>query len=414
MILMKMNKIGFMVLLLILTACKPHENEETIENENNSETSIWRAVIHLNDSTELPFNFEWSQNDTNSSFTIFNGDEKVISNSMEIRKDSLVVGFPVFANYFILKIHESSLNGYFVNPDKKQGKLKLSAEKNIEERFYGDKESCCDINEKWAVRFSPNTADEYPAIAYFTQEGNSLKGTFLTETGDYRYLEGNISGNNLNLSTFDGAHLFLFTGKLMGQKIKGNFYSGGTWFEPWTAKRDDKFDLRHSDSLTYLKEGFKTLDFSFPNSKGEMVGIEDDEYKNKPVIVQLMGSWCPNCMDESRYLKTVYDEYNSKGLEIISLAFERMKNEKTAFRRVGKLQEDLDLPYQILLAGSANKKEAAKALPMLNHIMSYPTAIYLNKDHEIVKIHTGFSGPGTPLYENYVKENRIFLDELVK
>ncbi len=119
-------------------------------------------------------------------------------------------------------------------------------------------------------------------------------------------------------------------------------------------------------------------------------------------------------MDESRYLKSIYDKYQSEGLEIISLAFERMEDEKTAFKRIEKLKNDLELPYQILLAGKSNKKEAAKALPMLNHILSFPTAIYLNKKHEIVKIHTGFAGPGTPVYDDYVKKNKLFLEQLLK
>lgn len=400
--------------LLISMAIACNSSNDKAVSGKDSGPSMWRAVIQLNDSTELPFNFQWSQNDTNSSFIIFNGQEKLISNSMESRNDSILLGFPVFANYFVFKAEKNSLKGYFVNPDKKNGKLELRAERNISQRFLGNEKACCDISKKWEVHFSPKTASEYPAIAHFVQEGNNLTGTFLTETGDYRYLAGTVSADNINLSTFDGAHLFLFTGKISGEKIKGNFYSGGTWVEPWIASRNDNFELRNSDSLTFLKEGYDALDFSFKNSKGEMVGIGDEAYKNKAVIVQLMGSWCPNCMDESRYLKTVYDEYNPKGLEIISLAFERMKNEKTAFRRVEKLKNNLELPYEIILAGSANKREAAKVLPMLNHIMSYPTAIYLNKEHKIVKIHTGFSGPGTPLYDNYVKENKVFLDELIK
>jgi len=50
---------------------------------------------------------------------------------------------------------------------------------------------------------------------------------------------------------------------------------------------------------------------------------------------------------------------------------------------------------------------------MLNHVMSYPTSIYLNREHQVVKIHTGFSGPGTPLYEDFVAENDVFLQTLI-
>ena len=37
------------------------------------------------------------------------------------------------------------------------------------------------------------------------------EGTMRTPTGDYRYLSGQFDGNELNLQTFDGAHLFYFS-----------------------------------------------------------------------------------------------------------------------------------------------------------------------------------------------------------
>lgn len=55
----------------------------------------------------------------------------------------------------------------------------------------------------------------------------------MTETGDYRYLEGVVNGNQLQLSTFDGAHAFLFTGTVTDSTINGHFYSGNHWKEPF-------------------------------------------------------------------------------------------------------------------------------------------------------------------------------------
>lgn len=406
------RKLFFLILLIPFFVACDSGQDSIIESEVLVEDNkVWRALIELNDSTDLPFNFQWSKD---SILTIFNAEERIVSNSKVVQEDSILIGFPIFANYFIFKLDSNSLNGFFIDPDRKNGRLKLVGFKDQKSRFIGEEEACCDINKKWAVRFSPNSPDEYPAIAYFVQDGNMLSGTFLTETGDYRYLQGNIFGNTLKMSTFDGAHLFLFTGELVDQEIRGQFYSGKHWNEPWIAQRNDDFQLRHSDSLTFLKEGYDSLTFSFPDSKGLRVGIDDEEYKGKALIVQLMGTWCPNCMDESRYLKSIYEEYHKQGLEVISLAFERREDEEIAFKRIEKLKSDLELPYPILLAGPANKKAAAKALPMLNHIMSFPTAIYLNKNHEIVKIHTGFSGPGTPVYAEYVKENKIFIEELLK
>lgn len=411
-----MNKYFAILLpLVILTSSCKQVTEEVAQETSSTGTeeasTRWRGAITLNDSVDLPFNFEWDGKDQ---FTIFNGEEKIVSTSVTEVNDSLRFEFPVFANYFLLKESEGKLNGNYINPDSKNYKLPLTAQQGDSARFKNEEKNCCDINKKWAVKFSPNTEDEYPAIGFFKQEGSYVSGTFVTETGDYRFLEGSISGNKLSLSTFDGAHAFVFTADINnGETMNGRFYSGPRWSEPWMAYRDDSFELRNADNLTYLKESYTELDFSFPDAEGNLISLKDDRFKDKAVIVQIMGTWCPNCMDESRYMKQVYNKYNSEGLEIISLAFERMMDKEKAFKRIAKLKADLDLPYPILLAGVSNKIEAAKSLPMLNHIMSFPTAIYLNRNHEIEKIHTGFSGPGTPLYDKYVAENKLLLDKMI-
>lgn len=410
-----MNKkvLFLFVMGLMLNACNEPSNVADVEIQNSNTT--WRGVIQLNNVIELPFNFEWQDDGERVQMTIKNGKERISSTSVTPVGDSLKVEFPVFANYFMLKVEDSIMNGTYVNPDAKDYILPMYANQGDTSRFTSSESACCDVNGKWAVQFSPDTEDEYPAIAYFDQSGDQVTGTFVTETGDYRFLEGNIDGRHLQLSTFDGAHLFLFSAQIdPNGNLNGSFFSGRHWMEPWVGFRNDDFELRDADSLTYLKEGYTKLEFSFPDANGNAISLSDSSYLNKPVIVQIMGSWCPNCMDESRYLKQVYDQYHEKGLEIISLAFERSDDPEKAFKRINKLKKDLELPYPIALAGVSNKKEAAKALPMLNHVMSYPTAIYLDKDHNIKKIHTGFSGPGTPLYDKYVAENKILLEQLVE
>ncbi len=62
------------------------------------------------------------------------------------------------------------------------------------------------------------------------------------------------------------------------------------------------------------------------------------------------------------------------------------------------------MPYDIVLAGPSNKKKAAEALPMLNHILSYPTLIFVDKNDQVQKIHTGFYGPATEEYQEFIKE----------
>ena len=124
----------------------------------------------------------------------------------------------------------------------------------------------------------------------------------MTETGDYRYLEGNMYNNTLYLSSFDGTHLFLFKATLIDDRLTGVFYSGSHWEEPWVAVKNQDMELTNPDSLTYLKEGYNKLAFTFPNTNGDSISLTDDKYIGKVVIVNIMGPWCPNCKDETAYL----------------------------------------------------------------------------------------------------------------
>ncbi len=407
---MKLGKFLILSLIALLASC-----QQFTKNTVEPKSGIWRAIIALNDSIDLPFNFKLEKVDEAYHITIYNADEAIeIKDVTLIGGDTLKIQMPVFANYLLLKKGETEMEGYYVNPDGANYLLPLKAEFGNEMRFPVETQNCCDINKKWAVKFSPGTDNEDPAIGYFEQEGNKVTGTFMTETGDYRYLEGVLNGNILQLSTFDGAHLYYLEAVIEdGQKMNGRLFSGRSRLEYWVAYRDDDFELADPDTLTYLKPGFNSLAFLFPDLEGNAISLSDDHFKGKAVVVQVMGSWCPNCMDETRYLKKVYDQYHQEGLEVVGLTFERAKDEETALARARKMKRDLDIPYPVLLAGSTRKDRAADALPMLNHIMSFPTSIYLDRSHRVVKIHTGFSGPGTPVYDSFVQESDSTIREIL-
>ena len=60
-------------------------------------------------------------------------------------------------------------------------------------------------------------------------------------------------------------------------------------------------------------------------------------------------------------------------------------------------------------------EEAAKTLPMLNHVMSYPTSIFLDRAANVRNIHTGFTGPGTgDLYTRFVEQYTAFIEQLLE
>ena len=88
----------------------------------------------------------------------------------------------------------------------------------------------------------------------------------MTETGDYRFLEGTVQENKFWLSVFDGAHAFLFEGKILNDnELTGTFRSGKHYTTTWAAKRNADATLTSPDSLTYLLPGYDAVAFSFEN-----------------------------------------------------------------------------------------------------------------------------------------------------
>ena len=123
-----------------------------------------------------------------------------------------------------------------------------------------------------------------------------------------------------------------------------------------------------------------------------------------------MGTWCPNCLDESKYYTQFYKANQDKDFEIVALAFEYAKTKEKALQGIKRLQKRLSIDYPILLAqfGSSDKGEANEKLPMLNHVMSYPTSIFIDKQGKVRKIHTGFNGPATG--QKYIDFRKDFED----
>ncbi|MEL6651568.1 MAG: TlpA disulfide reductase family protein, partial [Bacteroidota bacterium] len=331
--------------------------------------------------------------------------------------DSLWIRMPVFDSEFQLALQgDGQLLGSFFNYSRGiDYQIPAQAIKAEVPRFSATAADFA-IEGKWEAVFSDGTEDEYPAVGVFTSEADYIAGTFLTETGDYRFLEGSVSGDSLKLSCFDGAHAFLFEAKLTGDTLRGTFWSGNHWEEPFWMVRNAEAALRSPEELTYLKDGYNKLSFSFPDLEGTPVSLDDTRFDDKVVVIQIMGSWCPNCLDETKLYKEWYDRYHDQGLEIVALAFERSRGDLSlAQRNVKRLVDKLGLEYPFLIAATENNKAGASAkLPMLNAIISYPTSIFLDRQGNIRRIHTGFNGPGTgEVYLRYREEYEAFLEKLL-
>ena len=382
------------------------------EKENTFEQGAWRASLDIGEDKEIPFLLSMNADTT---MVFYNADEKINISDITMDGDSITIAHPVFEGIFKGTFTSNSITGDFIKPSLNRVvpfEMKLGSAS----RFAVVDEPAASVTGNWETVFSPsNDEDSYIAKGIFNQTGSKVVGTFRTTTGDYRYLEGAIDNDSLKLSTFDGAHAFLFEAKVTDSTMNGIFYSGNHWQEPFVAKRNETYELPSANELTHLNEGYDKFAFSFPDAEGTIISLEDASFQDKVVIVQIMGTWCPNCLDETIYYTDYINGNKPENVAFVSLAFEYAPTEAKAFAAISKLKERVGVPYPILLAqfGSSSKKKAQEKLPMLNHVLSYPTTIFIDKKGTVRKIHTGFNGPATgDKYTDFIQEFESFVNEL--
>ncbi len=369
----------------------------------------WRAIL-TTPGGELPFGFLIVQNADKYSVIISNGDERISIEDVVIDNDTISVKFSVFNSEINAALDPNGdLDGFWYNYSKGDYKLPFHA-KVSKDRFPVDKEPKEDLTGRWDVTFTAKQ-DTTKSIAEFDQVGKLLTGTFLTSTGDYRYLEGVVNGDQLYLSCFDGAHAFLFKATITPNgELNGEFWSGDHWYETWFANRNESIELEDPYELTYIKDGVK-FDFEFPDTDSNMVSMSD--FQGKVLLVQIMGTWCPNCKDETEFLSEYYKANKSDDFDIVALAFEKEKEFERASWNVERMKKKLQVGYPVLIAGTSSKKLASGVLPMLNRVMAYPTTIFIDKNGEVRKIHTGFNGPATgERYKELIDQFDTFISEL--
>lgn len=372
----------------------------------------WMGNLTLNQETKLPFRFVVKKEKNKTLYAVQNAEEVIRLTRQEKKGDTISLAFPDFhSTLTFVVVNKKRLIGYWKNWNKGTN-YTIPFDASFQPKEKNNTTNQGEIIGRWKTTFEKN----FNAVGIFKSFQNGIAGTFLTETGDYRFLEGkyNPEKNSFYLSCFDGSHAFLFTGRrLENGTLTGQFYSGNHYSETWQAERNETFQLRNPDSLTYVVSknpfSFKVKDleandFTFPT----------EQFKNKVTIIQIMGTWCPNCMDETNFLRTVYDKYHNKGLEIVSVGYETPNEFSEQVEKIKTLQKRHNLPFTFLVGGKASKALSSEQFSMLNEIISFPTAIIIGRDGEVKRVHTGFNGPGTgKIYTDFVQEMNLFLEKLL-
>jgi thiol-disulfide isomerase/thioredoxin len=383
-------------------------------------TGWWRATLQRADGHTIDFNVAMQTKNGKPVWFIRNVTEKIAITAIEQKQDSILVQMPLFESEFRLQlVNNHMLRGVWIKGTSSVTQvMPVTFIYNQSQRYPQAQPTKRKITGRWGAHFIDGKKT-YPAVVEFKQKGHALSGTVLTPTGDYRYLEGAVSNDTINLSTFDGSHAYYFRATIKNDSVitDGEYFSGATSVEQWTAWKDEKAIVPDTLSAVYMKRGEDRLHFRFPDLDSNFVSISDPRFQNKVVIVQLMGSWCPNCMDETAFLSNYYNANKQRGVEMVALAYENSTDFHRSQKSLRKFQQRFNISYPMLITGvrAADSLRTEKTLPEITRIKMLPTALFFGRDGSIKRIHTGFYGPGTgEHYEAFKKEFYAIMDDLLK
>ena len=159
---------------------------------------IWRGQLHRQDGKLVEFNFETKPVTQGWQIIIRNDKERITLTDVRVTGDSVIFAMPTFESEFHTQIQsDGSLKGVWFKGTALQTQrwtfTALPGKSNRYDAVNGA--AAQNVTGRWTVKINRANGGARPAIAEFVQKGNYLTGTFLTPSGDYRYLEGLVTGN---------------------------------------------------------------------------------------------------------------------------------------------------------------------------------------------------------------------------
>ncbi len=376
------------------------------------DTGPWRFELKTSNAV-IPFIIEFKLVKNKYYGTLRNGKETIKLNDIKIINKRVSIPLQMYQSSLEMEQPKKGrMTGLLIRHNKNpKVETPVQAIHALNVKYPEEKNKpLIDLNGKWSVTLMDEDDKKDTGVIIFEQKENELHGSILTPTGDYRYMEGFVSGSEFEAASFDGVYNYLVRGTVEKDgKLEAKILSSSiTKIE---GKKDPNAELPDA----YKQTQVESINFSFPNLAGRKVSLTDKKFKNKPIIIQFFGTWCPNCLDEMNYLIPWYNENKNRGIEIVALSFERGLSHAEAKKQLMKVQKKKKIPYTLLLAGSTSEDKPMDKVPGLKNFISFPTTVFLNKKHEVVKVHAGFTGPSTG--EFYVKWKTEFnqtVNEILK
>jgi thiol-disulfide isomerase/thioredoxin len=348
---------------------------------------LWDATVVVN-GVDVPFRMEFSGTGSAVKGSFFNGDEKITSTSGSFANNALALSFDEYGTTLEATMKDGVLEGEYVRGTR-------GAPYPFKARRFtpaqADASDVPSIGGLWNVQVKSSKGEAAWQLIV-RQSGAAVSAAILRVDGDTGELTGSWANGKFVLSHFSGARPLRLE---LTPQADGTLAVVQNKDNPLTALRADEAKAKglpqpaDPSRFTSMKDPSEPLRFAFPDLNGRMVSITDEKFRGKVVIVNIGGSWCPNCHDEVPFLVDLYKKYHPQGLEVVLLSFEEAAQLKNP-TRLRAFMKRYGIEYTVLLPGEP--KELADKLPQAANLSSFPTSFFLGRDGRVRSVHAGFPG----------------------
>jgi len=389
-------------LLAFAAACLPTAAQA--QSQTPSIDGLWDATVTVNN-VSIPFRIELSSNGTEITSYFFNGDEKVNPSTQGSFHDGLLdLKFASYATELKATFKDEALTGSYDGGPRSSYPFQAKRH-NASLTAVADSGAPL-IDGHWEIQVkSPKGESAWHFVV--RQSGPSLSAAILRIDGDTGTLSGSYKDGKFTLSHFTGERPFyLEVTPLADGTLRlelSNYHETQTLIALRPEAARDKGLAPPDDPTqhTRLKNSNEPLHFSFPDLQEHIVSDRDARFRGKVVLVNITGSWCPNCHDEAPFLEALYQKYHDQGLEIVALDFEPAEQLKDLSRLRAFIQR-YGIEYTYLVAGEPSQLN--EKIPQAENLNAWPTTFFVGRDGLVHEVHTGFTSRASGSFDSDLKD----------
>ncbi len=359
---------------------------------------------------DVPFPFEIASVGGTTKAVFLNGDLRITSTATAIEGDTVVFTFGQYGSTLTATLAGGVLSGQYARPKGRGNPLPFKA---MRPATVVPGNTAPAIGGVWIVQAKSRRAESaWRFIA--EQKGAQVTATILRIDGDTGTLYGSFKDGKFVLGHFSGSRPLLVevTPNADGTlTISQNKQPGMQAAREGGAAARSLGTPTDPSLYTSMKDPNEPFRFSFPNLKGEIESNTDAKYKGKVLLVNIAGSWCPNCHDETPFLVSLYKKFRAKGFEIVGLSFEE-DEQQPGLTRLRSFNDTYGIDYTVLVPG--NPDQLNEKVPQARNLDAFPTSFFVGRDGRVRAVHAGFPSPGSgEFYKAAEKEVTSLVETLL-